>query len=265
MGPQRGTGQRRLTRFFYVKKPLLGKKFIPNCGGKFFRGKHLRTTPQINYSANINLRNTMSTISTVIFDLGGVILNLNQDLTLRAFQRLGLDLSQVNFNSHIFTDFETGKISASDFRMGIRSHLKQNISDEAIDTAWNAMLLDLPEHRLKAIEQLRKTHKVYLLSNTNSIHIDAFNSYFKQQYQPERWVQLFDKIYYSYEIGLRKPNTDIYDFVTTDIQIQPEHCLFIDDSLANINGAADAGLKTIHALEPLGEKLWRQLKTALTE
>ncbi|MFN5545408.1 MAG: hypothetical protein ACK49O_09360 [Bacteroidota bacterium] len=100
----------------------------------------------------------MSTISTVIFDLGGVILNLNQDLTLRAFQRLGLDLSEVNFNSSIFTDFETGKITASDFRSGIKTHLKKEIPDVAIDQAWNAMLLDLPEHRLKAIEHLRKTH-----------------------------------------------------------------------------------------------------------
>jgi HAD superfamily hydrolase (TIGR01509 family) len=187
----------------------------------------------------------MSTISTVIFDLGGVILNLNQDLTLRAFQRLGLDLS--------------------DFRSGIKTHLNEETSDIAIDKAWNAMLLDLPEHRLKAIEHLRKTHKVYLLSNTNSIHIDAFNAYFMQQYKPERWVQLFDKIYYSYEIGLRKPNTDIYEFVTADIRTQPEQCLFVDDSLANIKGAASAGLNTLHAHEPLGEDLWKQLKGALAK
>ncbi len=207
----------------------------------------------------------MSTISTVIFDLGGVILNLNQDLTLRAFQRLGLDLSEVNFNSSIFTDFETGKITASDFRSGIKTHLNEETSDIAIDKAWNAMLLDLPEHRLKAIEHLRKTHKVYLLSNTNSIHIDAFNAYFMQQYKPERWVQLFDKIYYSYKIGLRKPNTDIYEFVTADIRTQPEQCLFVDDSLANIKGAASAGLNTLHAHEPLGEDLWKQLKGALAK
>jgi HAD superfamily hydrolase (TIGR01509 family) len=205
----------------------------------------------------------MSAISTVIFDLGGVILNLNQDLTLKAFEQLGADLHKVNFQSLVFTDFETGKIGAQEFRNQIRTFLKQEVTDAAIDEAWNAMLLDLPEHRLKAIEQLRKTHRIYLLSNTNSIHIDAFNNYFKQQFEPERWVQLFDKIYYSYEIGLRKPNADIYEYVTADIQMQPEHCLFIDDSLANINGAADAGLKTIHACEPLSENLWQQIKAAV--
>jgi putative hydrolase of the HAD superfamily len=205
----------------------------------------------------------MSAISTVIFDLGGVILNLNQDLTLKAFEQLGADLHKVNFQSLFFTDFETGKIGAQEFRNQIRTFLKQEVTDAAIDEAWNAMLLDLPEHRLKAIEQLRKTHRIYLLSNTNSIHIDAFNNYFKQQFEPERWVQLFDKIYYSYEIGLRKPNADIYEYVTADIQMQPEHCLFIDDSLANINGAADAGLKTIHACEPLSENLWQQIKAAV--
>lgn len=205
----------------------------------------------------------MSAISTVIFDLGGVILNLNQDLTLKAFEQLGADLHKVNFQSPVFTDFETGKIGAQEFRNQIRTFLKQEVTDAAIDEVWNAMLLDIPEHRIKAIEQLRKTHRIYLLSNTNSIHIDAFNTYFKQQFEPERWVQLFDKIYYSYEIGLRKPNTDIYEYVTADIQMQPEHCLFIDDSLANINGAADAGLKTIHACEPLSENLWQQIKAAV--
>lgn len=205
----------------------------------------------------------MSAISAIIFDLGGVILNLNQDLTLRAFQRLGADLDAINYSSPIFTDFETGKIDAAQFRAGLKSVLKNQVSDEEIDRAWNAMLLDLPKQRLSTIASLRSTHKVYLLSNTNSIHIDSFYEYLSQCHSVDQWEKLFDKIYYSYQMGLRKPNTDIYEFVTNDIALSPERCLFIDDSLANIKGAAKAGLKTLLAHEPLGENLWLEIKAAL--
>ncbi len=201
----------------------------------------------------------MSHISAIIFDLGGVILNLNQELTLRAFIKLEANPEDINYHAPLFTDFETGKITAPQFREGLKTHLNKGVSDAQIDEAWNAMLLDLPAQRLGMIAELKKQYPIYLLSNTNSIHIDAFYAYLQQTHGIDNWKNLFDTIYYSHEIGLRKPNADIYEFVTTDIGHKPEHCLFIDDNLHNVQGAEKAGLKTIHAYEPLGENLWNDI------
>jgi putative hydrolase of the HAD superfamily len=202
----------------------------------------------------------MNKISTIIFDLGGVILDLDQGKTLRAFARKGLDLEDVNEASPIFNDFETGKITAPDFRQGIKSLFKGNITDTEIDEAWNAMLLDTYEERFRIIEGLRKQFRIYLLSNTNSIHIDFVRDYLNKHFSLERWDNLFDKQYLSYEIGLRKPNKNIYEYVLNDIQKQPQECLFIDDSFANIKGAESAGIQTLLALIPLDQEMLSNIK-----
>jgi putative hydrolase of the HAD superfamily len=202
----------------------------------------------------------MNKISTIIFDLGGVILDLDQGKTLRAFARKGLDLEDVNEASPIFTDFETGKITAADFRQGIKSLFKGNITDTEIDEAWNAMLLDTYEERFRIIEGLRKQFRIYLLSNTNSIHIDFVRDYLNKHFSIERWDNLFDKQYLSYEIGLRKPHKNIYEYVLNDIQKQPQECLFIDDSFANIKGAESAGIQTLLALNPLDQEMLSNIK-----
>ncbi|MES2558492.1 MAG: HAD family phosphatase [Bacteroidota bacterium] len=206
----------------------------------------------------------MHKISTIIFDLGGVLLDLDQGKTLRAFSRKGLDLDDVNEASPIFHDFETGKISAADFRQGIKSLFKGEITDAEIDDAWNAMLLDTYESRFTILEGLRKQFRIYLLSNTNSIHIDAVRAYIDKLFGLERWDNLFDKQYLSYEIGLRKPNKDIYEYVLKDIQKYPQECLFIDDSLANVRGAASVGIHTLHAVHPLDQEMLSNIKQIIS-
>lgn len=206
----------------------------------------------------------MHKISTIIFDLGGVILDLDQGKTLRAFARKGLDLEDVNEASPIFNDFETGKISAIDFRHGIRTLFKGNITDTEIDDAWNAMLLDTYEERFKILEGLRKQFRIYLLSNTNSIHIDWVRDYIHKTFGLERWDNLFDKQYLSYEIGLRKPNKDIYEYVLKDIQKYPQECLFIDDNYANVKGAASVGIHTLQALHPLDQEMLSNIKQIIS-
>ncbi len=207
----------------------------------------------------------MTKITTIIFDLGGVILNLDQDRTLRAFKRLGVDLEDINEMSSIFCDFETGKINAADFRQALITHLKGNATEQQIDDAWNAMLLDLPAQRLNYLKFLRKNFNVHLLSNTNSIHIDAFNKYLTEEHPNLDWFGLFDKVYYSYEIGLRKPNTDIYEFVLKDNNLKPHQCIFIDDMKANLNGANQVGLHTIWAKNPLDENMLMEIKGLVTD
>jgi epoxide hydrolase-like predicted phosphatase len=207
----------------------------------------------------------MTKITTIIFDLGGVILNLDQDRTLRAFKRLGVDLEDINEMSTIFSDFEVGKINANDFRQAIMTHLKGNATENEIDAAWNAMLLDLPTERLTYLKFLRKNFNVHLLSNTNSIHIDAFNKYLLDEHPNIDWYAQFDKVYYSYEIGFRKPNKDIYEFVLQENNLKPHECLFIDDLKANLNGAGHVGMHTIWAKNPLDENMLMEIRSLVAD
>jgi HAD superfamily hydrolase (TIGR01549 family) len=206
----------------------------------------------------------MSKISAIIFDLGGVILDLDQGKTIRAFSRAGLDLDQMNMNSSIFNDFETGRISAVDFRQGIKTAMKGSMGDAEIDEAWNAMLLDTTHERFEMIAELKKKFKVYLLSNTNSIHIDAFRKYIETFSGLKAWDALFDKQFLSYEIGLRKPDKKMYEYIVKDIGQDAHKCLFIDDSIINIRGAAASGLRILHAQNPLDAKLLSEIQVMVS-
>jgi FMN phosphatase YigB (HAD superfamily) len=206
------------------------------------------------------IQELMTKISAIIFDLGGVLLDLDQERTIRTFARLGVDLEELNTRSTIFNDFETGKIAAADFRQGIKSVLKGEITDEQIDQAWNAMLLETNAERFEIIGALRSRFKTYLLSNTNSIHIDSFHQYLDRFSGLNTWNTLFDKQFLSYEIGLRKPGKEIYQYVLDAIGCKGNECLFIDDSVPNLHGAEVAGIHTLHAKKPLDADLLKEIK-----
>jgi putative hydrolase of the HAD superfamily len=195
-------------------------------------------------------------IKNLIFDLGAVILNLDQDKTLRAFKRLGSDLDEINMGSTLFTDFETGKVDATYFVQALHTHLKGNASKEQIIHAWNAMLLDLPAHRIDLLKALKNKYKLYLLSNTNTIHIEALY----KEHGHDIFEDIFEKIYLSHEIGLRKPNKNCYEFVLQDANMIGSETVFIDDNKGNIRGAEEAGINTIWAKEPLDKWFLAELK-----
>jgi putative hydrolase of the HAD superfamily len=184
---------------------------------------------------NKNIRN-------IIFDLGGVILNVDYHKTENAFKNLGIVdfekiFSQVQ-QSKLVDKFETGEISSAEFRTNLRKMCGFDINDKIIDKAWNAMILDLPNSRIKLIEKLRFQYKIFLLSNTNQVHID----YCIQNFDFENLTSKFNKIYLSHEIHLRKPDTQTYEFVLNDSQIQASQTLFIDDTPKNVESAKRAGL-----------------------
>ena len=189
----------------------------------------------------------------IIFDLGGVLLNINYRFTEQAFINIGLH----NFNSvyskakqsALFDKFETGKITAGNFRNELRKHLPKNITDNEIDKAWNAMLLDLPEERVNLLHQLKSNYRLFLLSNTNEIHIRAFEKIYSIEYGKNLFENLFEKYYYSSKIGLRKPNADCFKFVLQQNKLNPAETLFIDDSEQHIAGAVKCGLNAIHLKE----------------
>jgi len=189
-------------------------------------------------------------IKNIIFDLGGVVLNLDQEKTLRAFKRLGANLEELNLENSIFLDFETGKVDEDYFLQSIFTLLKGNASKEQIAQAWNSMLLELPAHRVEIIKQLKSKYRLFLLSNTNSIHINAvFEEHGKTVFE-----ELFEKIYLSHEIGIRKPDVACYEYVLRDANLKGSETVFVDDNRLNLKGAESAGINTIWAKEPVD--LW---------
>lgn len=191
----------------------------------------------------------MQNIKAIIFDLGGVILNIDYNKTRNAFGDLGVKnfdemYSQKNANP-LFHDLEEGKINEAEFYNAFRKSTHPGLTDQQIKTAWNAMLLDYREEALQTLTIIKHKYRMYLLSNTNSIHLQAFNKIYKDGNNNGVWEDYFDKIYYSHEIGYRKPGNEAYDYVLKENKLIASETLFIDDSLQNINAAKALGLQTI--------------------
>lgn len=196
----------------------------------------------------------MKGIKHIIFDLGGVILNINYQLTYQAFEELGVKDFTSLYNqftlNNLFDDLETGKIGAEDFLHAMLQHAPEGTTKQQIIDAWNAMLLDFPLRRLQLLQQLRQHYNLYLLSNTNPIHLEAFNRILEQSRGIPSLSTFFDKAYYSHLIGYRKPNKEAYQLVIDENGLNPAETVFIDDTLPNIAGAEVVGLQTIHLLPP---------------
>lgn len=196
----------------------------------------------------------MQSFNAIIFDLGGVILNINYRLTASAFKKLGIpDFDSIYTQlrqTPLFDDFETGNISPAEFRKRIKALLPPGVTDAQVDEAWNAMLLSVPIERLQLLEKLSKKYRLFLLSNTNIIHIKAYLAYLKKHHSLPNLSHIFEKEYYSYEIGMRKPNQEIFDFVIAQNKLNPKETIFIDDSPQHIQGAAAAGVRTFHLPAP---------------
>ncbi len=189
-------------------------------------------------------------IDAIIFDFGGVILNLDYNRTIRAFEALGLiDFEQRYTQAKqegVFDDMETGRISEDEFRDRLRALGPKGMSDEQIDHAWNAMLLDLPSTRPALLSELGQLKRTFLLSNTNVIHARQFETYIKDQHNGLELKSLFEAAYYSHEIGLRKPDPAIFLQLIRNHSLIPNRTLFIDDSIQHIEGAQTVGLQTLH-------------------
>jgi putative hydrolase of the HAD superfamily len=191
----------------------------------------------------------LSRYTTLIFDLGGVIINLNTQSTVEAFMGHNPTLTPAILHHPLALEYEMGLITDDEFRHHVRSLVDGDLSDEDIDSCWNAMILDIPSWRIDLLKKLRNKHTLFLLSNTNYIHMR----------QVEKEVgkhgilsldDLFDKSYYSHKMNMRKPNTDIYEQIIRENDLQPDKTLFIDDNPYNIAGAKQTGLHTVHLTDP---------------
>jgi epoxide hydrolase-like predicted phosphatase len=197
----------------------------------------------------------------LLFDLGGVILDLSFANTFGAFAKESkIETEQVerDFNSvSFFKEFETGKVAEPEFRMYINQLLQTNLSDTVIDNAWNAMLETLPVNRLKVLDSLKKSHTLILFSNTNSIHLRKFTNIVNSS-SDKPFEKYFDAAYYSHLVGMRKPDLETYQWICKQHNLQAETILFFDDNLANLQGAQTVGINTYHVTN--ADELFKELE-----
>ena len=194
-------------------------------------------------------------IKNIIFDLGDVILNIDVPVASLSFSKLSgreqqeiLDLFK---EKDLFRQFETGTLDENGFRNYIRELLVfPDWTDDMIDTAWNSLLLDLPPERVELLKNLRTKYRLFLLSNTSSIHITQVNKILEAATGVKKLDDLFDKVYLSYEMGLMKPDPAIYQQVLEEQGLIAEETLFLDDNADNVKAAATLGIATIHVCKP---------------
>lgn len=191
----------------------------------------------------------MQAIHNLIFDFGGVLLNIDFGKTLQAFERLGIDRMSSAFTgfsqSSLFDRLETGKITPASFFGGLREMFEITLTDDELADAWNALLLDLPPERVELLRKAAKHYRIFLLSNTNEIHYRQYNGAFREVWGHD-FDALFEKAWWSFRIGLRKPDRDIFEWVLKDAGLDPAATLFIDDTLRHVEGARLTGLHGYH-------------------
>ena len=193
-------------------------------------------------------------IKNIIFDLGGVLINIDFKLTEQAFAKLGFhDFSKHITQFHItrlFEDYETGKINDAGFINRIQQLAPHPITENEIIHAWNALLLDFPPERIELLKKIKQQYRIFLLSNTNALHHTEFQKRFFAL-TGGQLEDVFDKTYYSQTTGMRKPNAEIYQLVVDENKLNPSETLFIDDTASNFSGAEQVGLQTFHLTAPM--------------
>ena len=185
----------------------------------------------------------MENIKNIILDLGGVLINLDYN---KLNERLGiLGLSNTFSKSEqieLFDKLEEGKISEKDFIRAFNRLTEANHNRQTIINAWNSILLDFPIERLELLKHLGQKYRLFLFSNTNSIHIQEVYNIINRAYGIKNLNHYFEKIYLSNELGIRKPKTDGFDYILKDNNLKRNETLFIDDSPQHVEGAKKAGL-----------------------
>ena len=179
-------------------------------------------------------------IDTIIFDFGDIFINLDKQGTISGFQNLGMkewisEFDELNFS------FEVGAISPEDFIGGFHKQLP-NASTEEILKAWNTVLADFPLYRLEFLQELSKKYRLFLLSNTDSIHIKTFEEKSGPSFYQD-FYNCFEKVYFSFDLGMRKPDPKIYQYLIDKHNLVPENTLFVDDKKENTDSAAALGIK----------------------
>ena len=187
-------------------------------------------------------------IKNLILDFGGVIYQISHQKQIDTFKEFGIgnfdELYSQALQNPLFERFETGSISKDEFREALVAMLPGSIPVAEIDRAWNSILTGYFAEMVYFLKRLRKKYNLFLLSNTNSIHYNIYISEFKAAFGYE-FDELFEKTYWSFKVGLRKPGNEIFSYVIEDANLNADDCVFIDDSIQNIEAATNYGIKSI--------------------
>jgi putative hydrolase of the HAD superfamily len=215
---------------------------------------------KFNHSGKLMDFNKMD-IKNIIFDLGNVLIDLEIDRTWQSLKHLLGDIPAISADDDLFIQYEIGKISEASFFNQLREMADTPLSIRQLQEAWNAMLLGIKPLRFPMLSRLKEKYNLYVLSNTNETHLNYVDGYLKVIYKMD--IQMFEnqyfiKPYYSHIINLRKPNTDIYEYVLQDAGLKAGETLFIDDNTHNIEGAKKVGLRTM--LHPIGVEIAEVLR-----
>jgi glucose-1-phosphatase len=189
-------------------------------------------------------------VKNIIFDLGGVLLNLDFQKTFRAFEAMGIpdfqQYFQQAYSNPLFAKLEMGQCTPEAFYHMFREETGTGHSNEKIAEAWNAMLLDFRDTTMDYLQSLQANYRLFLLSNTNQIHLDAFRNIYFLQYGRHGFDSYFEKAWYSHELGLRKPDAECFEKVLELHALKAGETLFIDDTLPNVQAAEKLGILTYH-------------------
>jgi putative hydrolase of the HAD superfamily len=192
----------------------------------------------------------MREIKNIIFDLGGVIINLDYSRTIDAFNRLSGKPFETLFTqlqqNPLFDQFDKGTISEADFFGTLKTAMDTEASQDEMHRAWNAMLLDFPQERLDMLQRLKHKYRIFLLSNTNETHVKELEAQLQRQHGHENLEPFFEKVYYSCRIGMRKPDLEVFEFVLKENGLLKSETIFIDDSPQHVQGAINAGINSYY-------------------
>jgi glucose-1-phosphatase len=194
-------------------------------------------------------------IKNLIFDLGNVIIDIDPALTYQAFAKLSKKLSATEVEQRIkaknfWLRYETGEFDNAQFRDLLRDELFISASDQALDHAFNALLLDIDPHRIELIEQLGQKYRLFMLSNTSSIHFEEVENILYRCSGRRHFAPMFEHLFLSWEMKKIKPNADIYEQVLSDAKLVAQETLFTDDLKANVEAAAQLGIQIVHLQAP---------------
>lgn len=192
----------------------------------------------------------MATVKNIIFDLGGVVINLDIPRTITAFENLGIEgfgniFSQLA-QTPLFDQFDKGLIGEAEFFDSLKTQFGLPQPPAELERAWNAMLLDFPEYRLRQLTGYKQRFQTFLLSNTNVTHIRSFEKSLADSHAVANLQPFFHKVYYSCDINLRKPDKEIFEFVLDENGLRPDETVFIDDTLMHVQAAQALGIRALH-------------------
>jgi len=196
----------------------------------------------------------LTNIKNIILDLGGVILDLDFESCINEFQKMGItdivNLYEVPDHYPFFKQLEKGLMTPDQMREDIRKATGKNISDEEINYAWNIVSAGFTKKAIETVLKLNREFRLFLLSNTNAIHEVYYNNQLHEGHGIKNLTEIFEKVYYSHDLQMRKPDAEIFQFVLKDSKLIPEETLFIDDTLVHLETASSLGISTYHLVPP---------------